>query len=190
MPLIGVVGRLDIAQKGQDVMIRTLPALRERCPGVALLLVGDGPDRAISEALASRLGLADAVRVVGHREDIPDVLAAVDVVAIPSACDEGLPLVAIEASAAARPIVAFDSGGLPEVVVHEDNGLIVPKGDTAGLAAAIPQIIADPDLAKRMGDSGRRHARRFTLSRHIEKLTAFYEEVLVAHRRNGLKQSR
>ena len=56
LPLIGVVGRLDIAQKGQDVMIRALPALRERCPGVALLLVGDGPDRARSEALANQLG--------------------------------------------------------------------------------------------------------------------------------------
>ena len=183
LPLIGVVGRLDIAQKGQDVMIRALPALRERCPGVALLLVGDGPDRARSEALANQLGLGDAVRFGGHRNDIPDVLAAIDVVAIPSACDEGLPLVAIEAGAAARPIVAFDGGGLPEVVVHEDTGLIVRKGDTAGLAAAIARIIADPDLAKRMGSNGRRNARRFTLSRHIEQLMAFYEGVLAAHQR-------
>jgi glycosyltransferase involved in cell wall biosynthesis len=190
LPVVGVVGRLDIAQKGQDVLIRALPGLRERCPGVALLVVGNGPDRARCEALVNQLGLVDAVRFCGYRNDIPDLLAAVDVVAVPSACAEGLPLVAIEASAAARPIVAFDGGGLPEVVVHGETGLIVRRGDSAGFVAALARIIADPVLAKRMGASGRRHATRFTLSRHVDKLMAFYEEVLAAHRRDGLELSR
>jgi glycosyltransferase involved in cell wall biosynthesis len=190
LPVVGVVGRLHIAQKGQDLIIRALPALRELWPGLALLLVGDGPDRARCEALVNQLGLVDAVRFAGHRNDIPDFLAAVDVMAVPSACAEGLPLVAIEASAAARPIVAFDGGGLPEVVLHGETGLIVRKGDTAGFAAAIARIIADPGLAKRMGDNGRRHAARFTLSRHVEELMALYEALLAAYRRENLEPSR
>jgi glycosyltransferase involved in cell wall biosynthesis len=189
LPLVGVVGRLDVAQKGQDVMIRALPALQERCPGVALLLVGDGPDRGRCEALVDQLGLVDAVRFSGHRNDVPDLLAAVDIVAVPSACDEGLPLVAIEASAAGRPIVAFDGGGLPEVVVHGETGIIVPKGDVGRLSEAIASLLEDPELARRLGEAGRRHAARFGLSRHVSELTDFYEAVLDEHRQSKYRSS-
>jgi glycosyltransferase involved in cell wall biosynthesis len=187
--LVGVVGRLHIAQKGQDVMIRALPALQERCPGVALLLVGDGPDRARCEALVSQLGLVHAVRFCGRRDDIPDLLAAVDVVAVPSICEEALPLVALEACAAGRPVVAFESGGLPEVVLHRETGIIVPKGDVGRLSEAIATLLEDPELASGLGEAGRRHAARFGLSRHVSELTDFYDAVLEEHRQSKYRSS-
>jgi glycosyltransferase involved in cell wall biosynthesis len=175
IPVIGLVGRLDVAQKGQDVMIGALSTIRARRRDAVLLLVGDGPDRALCEALVRRLGLHEAVRFAGHRHDMADILAAVDVAVVPSVCDEGLPLVAIEASAAGRPVVAFESGGLPEVVEHERTGIIVPKGSTEGLVEAIARVLDDPDLARRLGEDGRRYASRFSLPAHVNELTDLYE---------------
>jgi glycosyltransferase involved in cell wall biosynthesis len=182
-PVIGVVGRLDIAQKGQDVMIRALPRLRARHADAVVLLVGDGPDRARCEALVHHSGLDGAVHFLGARSDIPDVLAAIDVAVVPSVCDEGLPLVAIEASAAGRPVVASASGGLPEVILHDESGIIVPKGDLDGLVEATARILSDPALAKRLAQGGRRNAARFALSSHVSGLMEVYETALDEHRR-------
>jgi glycosyltransferase involved in cell wall biosynthesis len=182
-PVIGVIGRLDVAQKGQDVMIQALSMLRERHPDAMLLLVGDGPDRARCEALVQRLGLDQAVRFAAHRHDIADILAAVDVAVVPSVCEEGLPFVAIEASAAGRPVVASRSGGLPEVVVHEQTGIVVPKGDVCGLAAAVARLLDDPGLAMRLGEGGQRYATRFSLAGHVDALTNVYETMLDEHHR-------
>jgi FkbM family methyltransferase len=181
IPVVGVVGRLHTAQKGQDVLIRAMRTLRVRYGDAFLLLVGDGPDRARCEALVHQLGLDAAVHFAGSREDIPDVLAALDLVIIPSVCDDGLPLVAIEACAAGRPVVAFDSGGLPEVVMHGETGIIVPKGSIDGLAEAIIRILEDSDLAKRLGENGRRYASRFSLSGHVNQLMDLYEAALDEH---------
>ncbi|MGH6898390.1 MAG: glycosyltransferase family 4 protein [Geminicoccaceae bacterium] len=184
-PVIGLVGRIHTIQKGQDIMIQAMHALSRRRSDVVLLLVGDGPDRPRCEALVRRLGLDGAVRFAGDRSDIPEVLAAVDVAVVPSVCDEGLPFVAIEASAAGRPVVAFDSGGLTEIVVHERTGIVVPKREIGGLAEAIARILDDPDLARRLGEGGRRNALRFTMSRHLGELTNFYEAALEEHRQHG-----
>jgi glycosyltransferase involved in cell wall biosynthesis len=189
-PVIGLVGRIHTIQKGQDVMIEAMPALLRHRSDVVLLLVGDGPDRARCEALVRRLGIAGAVRFAGDRSDIPEILAAVDVAVVPSVCDEGLPFVAIEASAAGRPVVAFDSGGLTEIVVHEQTGIVVPKGDIARLAEAIARILNDPDLASRLSVGARRNALRFTMSRHLEELTSFYEAALEEQRRHDRKPTR
>jgi glycosyltransferase involved in cell wall biosynthesis len=92
--------------------------------------------------------------------------------------------VALEASVAGRPVVAFRSGGLPEVVVHERTGIIVPKGAVAGLAAAVVDVLEDSGLAARLGEGGRRHASRFSLSGHVDELTDIYEAMLDEHHRS------
>ena len=180
-PVLGLVGRLDAAQKGQDLMIRTMALLRARRPDAVLLLVGDGPDRARLEALVHEVALDEVVRFAGHRYDVADILAAVDVAVVPSVCEEALGFVALEASGAGRPVVAFRSGGLPEVILHGQTGIVVPKGDIAGLSEAIVRILDDPDLAKRFGEAGRRHAARFGLSRHVSEVMDFCEAVLEEH---------
>jgi glycosyltransferase involved in cell wall biosynthesis len=176
--LIGLLGRVLTSQKGQELAIRLMPELRRRRPDAALAIVGGGPDLEACRRSTVQLGLDGAVRFLGHRSDIPDVLAAVDVVVVPSLVDEGFPFVALEASAAGRPVVAFDSGGLPEAVRHGESGLIVPKGDGARLVEAIDRVLGDPAFARRLGANGRRHAAGFTVASHVRGLTELFEKVV------------
>jgi glycosyltransferase involved in cell wall biosynthesis len=80
-------------------------------------------------------------------------------------------------------VVAFRSGGLPEVVVHEQTGIVVPKGDVCGLAAAVARLLDDPGLAVRLGEGGQRYATRFSLAGHVDQLTNIYETMLDEHHR-------
>jgi glycosyltransferase involved in cell wall biosynthesis len=176
VPVVALVGRLLVAQKGQDLMIRAMgDILRER-PDTVLLIVGDGPDRTTLEVLTRELGLASAVRLLGHRDDIPEILAASDIVAVPSMLD-ALPLAALEGMAAGRPVVAFASGGLPELVRDGETGIVAPRGDVAQLAAAILRLLNDGGLASRLGEAGRRFAADFTIQAFVDALSNLYERI-------------
>ncbi len=122
-------------------MLRVMAALLARRPDAVLALVGDGPDLETCRALAADLGIEHATRFMGRRDDMPDVLAAIDVAAVPSVCDEGFSFVALEALAAGRPVVAFRSGGVPEMVQDEVSGIIVAMGDEAGLTDALARLV-------------------------------------------------
>jgi len=185
-PLIGVVGRIVAAIKGQDIMLQVMTEVLQPCPDAVLALVGDGPDLESCRALAADLGIERSIRFMGRRDDMPDVLAAIDVVAVPSVCDEGFPFAALEALAAGRPVVAFRSGGVPEIVQDQVTGIVVTMGDEAGLAAGLVRLLEDRDLYDRMVAHGREHAQDFAIGSHVSKLTAIYEEVTAAHRA-GLK---
>jgi glycosyltransferase involved in cell wall biosynthesis len=180
-PVIGLVGRVITAVKGQDVMLRAMRGVLARRPDAVLALVGDGPDLKSCRVLAADLGIEHATRFMGHRDDVPDVLAAIDVAAVPSMCDEAFSFVALEALAAGRPVVAFRSGGIPEIVQHAVSGIIVAKGDEAGLAHGSARLLEDDDLRRCMAANGRKRAHDFTMDRHIAKLTAVYEAAATAH---------
>jgi glycosyltransferase involved in cell wall biosynthesis len=171
--LVGVIGRLA-PMKGQDCMIRAMPLLLERCPGAVLLLVGEGAKRADYEALVRERRLEAAVRFTGQRGDVADILAALDAVAMPSLFGEGLPYAAVEAIAAGKPVVAFPTSGIPEVVVDGHTGFLVPREDIEALADALARVLTDADLAARLGEQGRRHAEQFTLEGHVQKLIDIY----------------
>jgi glycosyltransferase involved in cell wall biosynthesis len=182
-PVIALVGRLVTAQKGQDLMIRAMPEVLRQCPDAVLLIVGDGPDRATVGALASRLGRASAVRFLGWRDDIAGLLAASNVVAVPSMIDEAFGLTALEGMAAGRPVIAFASGGLPELVRHGETGFLVPRGDLAGLAAAILRLLTDAALRHRLGAAGRRVAAAFTSEARVNALSDIYERIAATSKR-------
>lgn len=184
-PVVALVGRLVTAQKGQDLVVKAMPRLLRSQPNAVLLIIGEGPDRERLEALARDPGLDRAVRLLGHRDDVPEILAAADVVAIPSVCDEAFPFTALEGWAAGRPVVAFASGGLPEMVQHRETGLVVPKGDADGLIDAILRVLSDRQLANRMADAGRRAAAKFTVANHVEALSDFYERIARSDRNGG-----
>jgi glycosyltransferase involved in cell wall biosynthesis len=176
-PIIGVIGRID-AVKGQTLMIRAMPRVLERQPGALLVLAGDGSERMRCQKLVRKLGIGRAVRFLGQRDDVPDLLAALDVVAMPS-LSEALPYVALEAAAAGRPVVAFRTGGVPELVLHERTGLLVPPGDVAALADKLCRVLEDADLRQTLGEHGRAHAQQFTVARHIRGLESLYANVCV-----------
>lgn len=161
-PVVVCVSRL-VPRKGQDRLVRALPAVRRRVPDAALLLVGGGPDRKRLRALAERVGVADHVVFTGSVPwaELPAHHAAGDVFAMPCRTRnggldvEGLGIVYLEASATGRPVVAGDSGGAPDAVLDGETGFVVPGRDTGAIADRVATLLADPALAARMGATGR-----------------------------------
>lgn len=161
-PVVLCVSRL-VARKGQDVLVRALPAIRSHVPGARLLLVGDGPRRAALHRLAQSCGVAEAVVCTGSvpGSALPAYYAAGDVFAMPCRTRgkgldvEGLGLVFLEAAAAGLPVIVGDSGGARETVRPGDTGERVDGRDVAAVARAVSTLLADPDRAATMGRNGR-----------------------------------
>jgi glycosyltransferase involved in cell wall biosynthesis len=172
-PIIGTVGRLSW-EKGQDILVRALPSL----PGVTAVFVGSGPDREKLERTARELGVADRTRFLGWQPDARAWLPTFDVFVMPSV-DEALPLAITEAMLASRPVVATRIGGVPETVLENQTGLLVPPGDPNALADAVRAIIEDAELRERMGREGRRVAKkRFDLDQMVRSYESLYAALL------------
>ncbi len=162
-PVVLCLSRL-VPRKGQDMLIRALPAVRERIDGAALVIVGGGPYRDALHRLAHQFGVAEHVVFTDGvpSDELPAHHAMADVFAMPcrtrgAGLDvEGLGIVYLEASATGVPVVAGRSGGAPETVVDGETGLVVDGWDVGAIAAAVGDVLADPDRAVRMGAAGRR----------------------------------
>lgn len=173
-PLLGIVARLD-AIKNHASLLRAMPRVMQAHPDTTLLIIGDGPLRADLERQASELGLGRSVRFLRTRDDVPELLAALDVVVLCS-LSEGLSLTLLEQSAAGKPMVATDVGGNAEIIAGGQSGLLVPLGDDAALAGAICGLLADPERARALGQAARlRFVREFTLERMVSRYVALYE---------------
>jgi glycosyltransferase involved in cell wall biosynthesis len=153
-PLVLTCARLD-EQKGHDVLLRAAAAL----PGIAFAFAGEGPKRAELEALAGELGLEDRVAFLGRRDDVPALLAACDVFALPSLY-EGSSLAVLEAMAARRAVVSSAIGGTEELIEDGHDGLLVEPGDVAGLRAALARLLDDGELRGALGRRARERAER------------------------------
>jgi glycosyltransferase involved in cell wall biosynthesis len=179
--VVAIVGALE-ERKGHVTLLEALALVRE--PPVRLLCAGSGSLAAALAARADALGIAERVRFLGHVDDVPGLLAAVDAVAMPSR-HEGLGVAALEAMAAARPLVATRVGGLPEVV-GADAGLLVDADDPVALAAALTRLAREPATARAFGEAGRaRVAERFTLDAMARGTRAVYRRVLAADARDA-----
>ena len=153
-PVIGCVARL-VWFKGLDTLVDALPAVLRVCPDVQVAVAGDGPLRAELAARAAALGVADRLHLLGERNDVPQLLRGFDLFVLPSV-SEGMPLTILEAMGAGLPVVATAVGGVPELMVAAETGLLVPPGDAVALALALLRLLRDAPLRRRMGDNGRR----------------------------------
>jgi glycosyltransferase involved in cell wall biosynthesis len=173
MPLVLTPARLD-EQKGHDVLFRAAAEV----PEARFVLAGEGPLRAQLEAEVARLGLAERVLFLGRRDDIPQLLAACDVFALPSLY-EGSSLAVLEAMAARRAVVSSAIGGTAELIADGENGLLVPPGDATALATALRRVLDDPSLREEFTRKARSRAEaefsRETMGRRVEGI---YEELL------------
>lgn len=175
--VVGFVGRL-VAQKGVDVLIDAVPRVRARHPTAVTVIVGDGPLAPELRARAAALGLGDCVRFVGWIADARRVMPACDVIVVPSRW-EGLGLVALEAMACARPVVASRVDGLAEIVEPAATGLLVPAGDAAALAEAVASVLDRPAWGQALGTAGRRRVvERFSIDAMADATVDVYRRSL------------
>lgn len=172
-----IVARQDY-QKGLDVLAQALVPLRQQVPRVRLLVAGRAGDQSDHlERLVQQLDLVDAVRLLGKRNDVADLLCAADVFVLPSR-REGLPGAVLEAMALATPIVVSDLPTTREVV-DENCALLVPPGAPEPLAEAIGVALTRPEEAARRATIARaRFLERFTIDRVADEMVAFYERAL------------
>jgi glycosyltransferase involved in cell wall biosynthesis len=174
---VGMVARLA-PQKGILEFIRACAHVAERWPDVEFVLAGDGPLRDAAESLRGELGLGEKLHLLGEIESAADLIAGLDVVVVAS-ITEGSSLVAMEAMAAEKPVVATRVGGVPEVVADRETGLLVEPGDAGALAAAIESLLEKPDWGRDMGERGRRRAaERFDIGLMFERTKQVYADIL------------
>ncbi len=177
-PVVAVVANL-IHYKAHDVLLDAWLEIRRDFPSATLLVAGDGPLRRTLEARARELAIAESVRFLGLRRDVPALLALADVVVQPS-LEEGFCNAILEAMAAGKPVVATRVGGNPEAVVEGETGLLVPPGDAPALAGGLRVVLADAALRARLGDAARRRAReRFDVEVMVRAYEQAYERLLI-----------
>lgn len=179
VPIIGLVARL-VPIKDVGTFLRSIPIVVREVPEARAVIVGDGPERDRLTALAEELGVAHRCFFLGWTADMPAIYAAIDVLAL-SSLNEGSPVSVIESMASGVPVVASAVGGVPDLVVDGQTGLLVPPGSADELAAALSHVLRDGSLAAMLGGRGRSVATaRFGAGRLVRDIESLYVQLLAS----------
>jgi glycosyltransferase involved in cell wall biosynthesis len=170
---VGTVANLR-REKGYPDLLTAARDVLERLPRVRFVMVGQGPQEAEVRALHARLGLGDGVRLLGHRPDAVRVMAACDLFALAS-IHEGLPVALMEALALGLPVVATTAGGVPELVEHGCEGLLVPPGRPHELADALVALLTDDARRLRMSEAAARRGAVLSIDTAVRRTEAVYQ---------------
>lgn len=174
---LGCVARLHKA-KGIDVLVRAFAGLLPECPGLELVIVGDGQEREGMDRLASKLGVRCRVRFTGGLARPMEEVKNWDIFVLPS-FKETLPIAIIEAMSLGKPVISTTVGGIPEVVQHGQTGLLCRPGDVSQLKEAIRTLVRSPGMRAGFGEKARERARElFSASRMAEMTAGVYEETI------------
>ncbi len=179
-PRFLIMGRL-VPEKGFDLALEAFAALLPHFPAVRLTVAGDGSARTYLEALAQHLGIGHATDFMGWTapDEIPTLINAVTAVVVPSRWEEPFGLVALEGAQMARPVIATRVGGLPEIVVDGETGMVVTAADSAALASAMRSVLESPGASARMGAAARqRAARYFSGARMVDEYESLFSNVI------------
>ena len=171
--LIGSVTRLH-ESKGNSYLVDAARLVVDRQPHAKFIVVGEGPLQPELEAQARRLGLGDRFVFAGFAKDVTRVVSAFDISAFPSLW-EGTPLTVFEALAMGKPIVATDADGLIDVLTHEEDALIVPKGNAEALADAIGRLMHAPLTRQRLSNAARVTAKQYDIATFVSKMERLYD---------------
>ena len=176
-PLIGIIARLT-EQKDHDNFLHSAQGILENAPNAYFLIVGNGPLESDLKAMAVSLGIQKSVIFCGIRQDIPAVMAALDILVFSSRW-EGLPVALLEGMASSLPIVATNVGGVPGVIENGETGFLVPPSSPDLLANACLVLIKDPELKKRMGKAGYTHVQeKYGMELMVNKTISLYQSLL------------
>lgn len=174
--VIGTVGRLTPV-KGQKYLIEAAKKILERQSKMVFVFLGDGELMNELKVLATTLGIKDKVRFLGWLPDVAEVMSIFDVFVLPS-LNEGMGKVLVEAMATGKPIIASNVSGITDLVIHGENGLLVPPGDSESIAMGIETLYKNPSKSKEMCEKGKAIASRYTESLMIQKIELLYRELL------------
>jgi glycosyltransferase involved in cell wall biosynthesis len=181
-PVAGLVANIR-GSKGHDVLLDAAREVLTAIPEARFLIVGDGVGFDDVRARVSALGLQRSVIMTGFRRDIPEVMAALDLLVLPSIRSEATSQVILQALAVGTPVVATAIGGSPEVIRHGETGVLVAPGDVRALATAIIATFRDPERARGMARAGQAFVRtRFSIDAQMATTTAVYRELLGSRR--------
>jgi glycosyltransferase involved in cell wall biosynthesis len=171
--LIGMISVIRLA-KGHETLLRAARMLRETGIPVHCVIVGEGPYHTNVERMVCELGLAGTVTFAGHREDVPEILRALNLVVIPS-LHEGIPQVSLQALATKTPVIGSNVGGIPSIIRPSETGRLFPPGDFAALAAAIRDTLEESATTRRLCEQGRAFVETdHSLEHMLDKLEAIY----------------
>ncbi|MCB0259076.1 MAG: glycosyltransferase family 4 protein [Calditrichaeota bacterium] len=181
-PVIGIFGRL-VPQKQHTVFLEVAKNILNEWPDALFLIVGDGPRKTEIQQYASDLGIIAHLYMTGFREEVMPLYQGCDVVLLTSAV-EGLPNVVMEAMLAGRAVVAFDVGGVHEVITSPQTGRVVPPNDIYLMTQNTLELLAAPETRREIGDAARSFIREnFSLERMVRSVEAYLEEVVAEKRR-------
>ncbi len=179
--VVGVVGNL-YPVKGHQYLIAGIPAVLEQCPNTSFVFAGRGQLEAELTEQVYRLGLEKRVHFIGLRQDIPRILAMLDVFVLPS-LSEGLSMAILEAMVAGKPVVATRVGGNPELVVDGETGFLVPPRDSQALAESMVVLLTNKKLAAQLAENGKRRAEgQFSLGNMVRAYQTLYDDCLEGSR--------
>jgi sugar transferase (PEP-CTERM/EpsH1 system associated) len=185
--LVGTVGRMQTV-KDQVTLVRAFIHLVQRDfearKRLRLVMVGNGPLREVSQELLQAAHVAELAWLPGEREDVPQIMRALDLFVLPSIA-EGISNTVLEAMASGLPVVATRVGGTPELIEEGQTGLLVPASDPVALADAIGRYVHDPDGMRRHGVAARRRAEsHFSIDRMIDSYLDLYDAICKSRRRS------
>jgi glycosyltransferase involved in cell wall biosynthesis len=178
-PVIAFAGRL-IPEKGAGILLSAFAKVRQRIPGATLLIAGDGPERSRLARDIERTGLGPSVRLFGHiaREQMESLFAAAWVQVVPSRWEEPFGLVAAEAMMRGTAVAASRTGGLAELIQHDETGVLVPPGDATALADALLDLVENRSRAEELGNNGRQFAlRHLTEEVFVDRFEELYRSM-------------
>ncbi len=182
--LAAVAGRLE-RRKGQDIFLRAAALALKNEPRLRFAIVGaaEGDYGGLLRGLIRELGLDNHVVLAGRRNDMREVLSALDILVVPS-LEEAFGLAPVEGMLSGLPVIAARAGALPEFVIEDRSGMLVPPADPEALAAALVTLASDPERRRSLGQSARAWAlENLSLERHFDALDRLYEECLRKHNR-------
>ena len=172
--LVGIVATLR-SWKGHALL---LDAMTQLPADIELVIVGDGPQRGALEAKIAQLGLRGRVRMQGQQADVLPWLRALDIFALPSYANEGVPQALIQAMLVELPCVTTAIGGIPELAEHERTALVVPPRDAAALAAAIGRLAGNEGLRRELGETARKHCvEGYSYERMLDRMENIFRNV-------------
>lgn len=175
--VIAVIAQL-IARKGHNCVLDILPPLLQKHPHIQLLFFGQGPLQQGLQSAIDQKGLAQHVQLTGFRDDLHRFIGAIDIVAHP-ALMEGLGVSLLQAGAAGVAMIGSAVGGIPEIIIDQQTGLLIPPGDSQALAAAIDTLASQADLRERYGAAAKRHVQAvFSVDTMVDKNLAHYQQLL------------